>query len=694
MAVFPFNLKCSAIILMIASFLAAVAFAVGHDTFYQSLNGKPVLNTQPLTLLKSTLNLSDQQVNISLGTLFAFLVKSYLGVSVSTTFDQFAWKSIQGARTRIGIIDDLLSVLKNGFTVVNPHLWRRSPISMTLAVICWLLPVASIISPATLSVHLVSFNEYALKRIPRVDFTSANFANFASIITTGPTGQNVWLSMYRSPTPETQRVVNSVATQGAILPIEPPAVNSSWSVELYGPAIVCDKVNQALTTQITQNVIQAINGSQRLEPGKGARFTRYEYLSRAPDSDNPIDSAPFYQQNGSGPFIQRSNQLGPQPRNPENGSAVFSTQTKPLVDGSPLSLFVAIFPHAVDYHEYDEALENMDKAVRNSTILQCMLHNASYQANLTYVNGEQTVQVTNQKVLNGIVYITGVSNVEKGLSPSDPSFVGNAQVMESLSYQSIMDAFGGLVFGSISTEIGSLIIEKTGAHKSASYTQKPTTNIISTTLMETEEMRFIQAITSSEPDNSFFNYWHEKSVSSSNDSSPPLSKALEELFRNITFSFMSSNMFQPNYTVKAVPDTNVTITPYRSIYIYTRSILWAAYGTALSITALSVIAGILVYFSNDGSYSSKFSTIFRVTQGAVVSTNLSMKDYSGLDPLPDHIANAKMTIGYDPDYPARALSMAALGQLHRESTASSQLLETPSDEDFHNDSNQRRSNTV
>lgn len=111
-----------------------------------------------------------------------------------------------------------------------------------------------------------------------------------------------------------------------------------------------------------------------------------------------------------------------------------------------------------------------------------------------------------------------------------------------------------------------------------------------------------------------------------------------------------------------MPETNVTITSYHSIYMYTRSILWAAYGTALGATALSVIAGVLVYFSNDGSYSTKFSTVFRVTQGAKVSTNLSMKDYSGLDPLPDHIAKAKMTIGYNPDYPVRVSSIVPLDQ--------------------------------
>ncbi|OQD95584.1 hypothetical protein PENSOL_c019G01801 [Penicillium solitum] len=79
MAVSLFNLKYSAVIVMVAALLAGLAFALAHDAFYQSLNGKPILKAQPLAGLSSSFNISDQQVYLSLGTLFAFLVKSFLG---------------------------------------------------------------------------------------------------------------------------------------------------------------------------------------------------------------------------------------------------------------------------------------------------------------------------------------------------------------------------------------------------------------------------------------------------------------------------------------------------------------------------------------------------------------------------------------------------------------------------------------
>lgn len=83
---------------------------------------------------------------------------------------------------------------------------------MTLATIGWLLPIISKVSPATLSVRLAPFIEYVYNRVPRIDFTSANFTSVGSVVVTNSRSQNYWMTGYNGPTPETQRVVKSVAT--------------------------------------------------------------------------------------------------------------------------------------------------------------------------------------------------------------------------------------------------------------------------------------------------------------------------------------------------------------------------------------------------------------------------------------------------------------------------------------------------
>lgn len=76
-----------------------------------------------------------------------------------------------------------------------------------------------------------------------------------------------------------------------------------------------------------------------------------------------------------------------------------------------------------------------------------------------------------------------------------------------------------------------------------------------------------------------------------------------------------------------------------------------------------------MYFANNGSYSSKFSTIYRTTQGARVSTELGIKDYSGIDPVPDHIAKAHIMFACSP-----GSSDVAMDSLHPETENSNQAL--------------------
>ncbi|CAG8043167.1 unnamed protein product [Penicillium salamii] len=672
MAFFPFNLRCSAVILMISALLIALAFAVGHDALYQSLNRKPVLHVEPLFTINS-IQLSDQQVYVSLGTLFAFLVKSCLGVSVSTAFDQFAWKSIHGQTTKIAVIDDLFSVLKHGFTLLDPRLWRHYPLSMTLAAMCWLLPVPSILTPATLSVKLAPLDEVVLQRIPRVDFATANFVNLIRSYErdAGSLGRQ-WMKVYSGPTPDVQRIVYGAATQGKVLAIDPAAANSSWLQEFHGPALVCGEVNQTLRAILTRNIATAINASKTNDNGSGFKvssYTGYLYLSWAPAGEDPVNVVPFYQPEHNGSYVLQARQIGPDPwATGGTEDTWLSTASEPIQKRSPLSVFVASFPRMA--HNVD--IDNLDAALQNSTIVQCFLHNATYQASFEYVNGNQTVHVTDQKILDGISLLGGIEGV---VSQNQSSFIQNPQIMESMAYQSVMDAFCGLLYGYIGTNIFKANNDTVPGY--ASTPSRAHTDVTSTILMETEELHQLKANLISGGNDSYIDYWRGRSMSSLDQPLTPLATTIQDLFRNTTISFMSSSLFQPNYSTTTVPNTNVTISTYRNIYNYSRLTLWVTYGIALGVTLLSVIAGVLVWLSSQGSYSSKFSTILRISQGATISVKLEKEDYSGFDPLPDHIANAQLRPGYGSQETTSEMVAA-------ESRPSTELLSSGLDEEHQN----------
>lgn len=96
--------------------------------------------------------------------------------------------------------------------------------------------------------------------------------------------------------------------------------------------------------------------------------------------------------------------------------------------------------------------------------------------------------------------------------------------------------------------------------------------------------------------------------------------------------------YSPNYTSLYAPqDPIVTTLTYQIQYQYSATLLWAVYGTAISITTLAVIIGIWVMLKNEASYSSKFSTFLRVSHNLGLSKPLTLEDTSGKDPLPPHL---------------------------------------------------------
>jgi hypothetical protein len=80
------------------------------------------------------------------------------------------------------------------------------------------------------------------------------------------------------------------------------------------------------------------------------------------------------------------------------------------------------------------------------------------------------------------------------------------------------------------------------------------------------------------------------------------------------------------------------------VYEYAGHRLWLAYGLAIAISALIVIAGLVVMYLSSAAYSSSFSTILRLGRGAHLSQEIVDGDHDGKDPLPEYLE--KTTISF------------------------------------------------
>ena len=91
------------------------------------------------------------------------------------------------------------------------------------------------------------------------------------------------------------------------------------------------------------------------------------------------------------------------------------------------------------------------------------------------------------------------------------------------------------------------------------------------------------------------------------------------------------------------PQSKVTFTATSPLYEYSSSRLWLAYGLAIAMTTLIVIAGLTVMYISSAAYTNSFSTTLRLARGAHLSQKIVGKDYDGKEPLPEYLENATIS---------------------------------------------------
>lgn len=142
-------------------------------------------------------------------------------------------------------------------------------------------------------------------------------------------------------------------------------------------------------------------------------------------------------------------------------------------------------------------------------------------------------------------------------------------------------------------------------------------------------------------------------------------------------------MSRPNYSSPFAPSnlTNVTLESYHNIYVYDSATLWVAYGLAIFFSALAVIVGLVAIALSGASYDNLFSTIVRVARTAEMTVEVEGTEGAGHQPLPKHLAKARMVMSSSTTRSAEVELMdgSATGVEKRAQTAESRSLLTTSE---------------
>ncbi len=300
-----------------------------------------------------------------------------------------------------------------------------------------LLTVAFFFPASTLTVQSLANPSSSMLRVPQIDFLSMNFANVVRAAALSPQYE------FDGPQFAVQAAVAGAMAGSTILDIPAPYPNSSWSLDFVGPALFCDSVDADLYTKITQNIFTVINSTLCL--------TSYGYLAWT-SSNSTEGPLPFTGGNYSlaldSPISLNSPAIGLGPISPVDNSGI---------PEQPLSLYVAALPNMLhDFPSIEFCNTSALQQVTDATVVECILRNASYAANFTFVDGVQSVQIERQQVYNDVHYINAVAGAIflNASYPNGTVIPGefNTPMVANFAYEAVMNMFNSLLLGDISLE--------------------------------------------------------------------------------------------------------------------------------------------------------------------------------------------------------------------------------------------------
>lgn len=238
------------------------------------------------------------------------------------------------------------------------------------------LPIASLITPATLSVDLILRDHSLIVQVPSLNISDPNQAHRYAYATASKDASDPRLETYLRPRTILNRLAEATGTTGEILQIPPVFVNATYELQFFGPTVKCNDANKSVTEQI----VAAIDRSKSIKDSSIEEIQN-SYFAMVPDlsvngtkSQEGVVQAANHSDTSSA--MHGSNQLW-----------LGFSRNQVGVDGK-----IQVRPH----------------------YLQCSLYNTSYHVNFSFVQGAQSLKLLNaSKPLNAIDYPNGPSESDK-----------------------------------------------------------------------------------------------------------------------------------------------------------------------------------------------------------------------------------------------------------------------------------------
>ena len=391
-------------------------------------------------------------------------------------------------------------------------------------------------------------NQSTSLQVPFLNFTTLSFA--APLLSSGrmQADNNNFAMFYpwNGPSQVVERITAAVTAQGVILPLTAPSPNSSWHLEFWGPSLKCENVDDARRQRIGSNIAEYYSQDGTCNTGRDI------YLSWFQDP-------PYTLRNGTDYGISQSDLSSEAGSNATITIAVFPGM---LSRNATCDIFSPETSSMGTNQSSTNSTDPLGNVGEGSSMIQCKLFNSTYEADFVYLDGEQSIAVnapvkSSDEPLTAFDWVGQLYSSDNTLSECFGFNMYNATylslpepcdfdpaILRVIAYQAVMDAFTSVLRGTVTDSDVSGIVRNG--------------SILSTTLVDTKELAFLNDQTTGYlsggdkdgPDlGSALAKLGKMDVSGLPQADRPasnrsLSDALEEMFRNLTISLMSSDLLR------------------------------------------------------------------------------------------------------------------------------------------------------
>ncbi|KAI1137382.1 hypothetical protein F5Y05DRAFT_389183 [Hypoxylon sp. FL0543] len=276
--------------LAIALFVGSVLAEIGHHIYYASLDN---------TLVYSD---SQQVWAIRIGTGLALLARCGLVATIGMVAVQQTWATLRKKAMPIGGIDSMFDVLNNPWSFFNKDLLVHAKVLYIIAGISWILPLASVVTPATLTVKSLMTQDQIPTKVPYYNFSNADgwpiIAGYGYYFGVGP---------------EISRLFTTTYTSNSYIPQSPPFPNATYDLNFWAPSYKCSNLSEIIQTQNSPTWSYSSYNYTSLEsafygeigPPQPARYATDHYVFKAA-APGTLNNMILVGANGSNPLWDKS----------------------------------------------------------------------------------------------------------------------------------------------------------------------------------------------------------------------------------------------------------------------------------------------------------------------------------------------------------------------------------------------------